>query len=62
MEGYITELATAVVLDSVVPSEEPYGMCFSIDQLGIKRVDINPLASGSHWSREDSLIFTPLQC
>lgn len=57
MKGCITNLATELVLNSAVPSKELYGMCFKTDQLGIKRVDINPLASASHWSREVSLIF-----
>lgn len=58
MKGFTaTDLATGLVLDSVVPSKEPYGMCFKIDELDIKKVDINPLASASHWSKEASLIF-----
>ena len=43
-----TELAT---VSSVVPSEEPSGVCFRINQLNIKR-NIYSLASTLHWSRE----------
>ena len=47
-----TELVT---VSSVVPSEEPSGVCFRINKLDIKR-NIYSLASTLHWSGEASLI------
>lgn len=54
-----TKLAT---VSSAVPSEEPSGVCFRINQLDIKR-NICSLASPQHWSRDASLILPcTLEC